>query len=203
VDSSIRDDFDTWLTALVHNAMHLPGIADCNWFRSADSDNGRASRTCLYVLGGNDALDAFLDGAGADMEIDASSRFGELVTVSTRVLREDHTVDEAPAESPDCLNCGARLKGQYCGNCGQRSRSRLISLWELVSDAFDYLVPRQMNRIGQADNAQFSAIRIGYTQQDIEAGRKTVGNDGFHRNYRNTRLFEIARHRNATTDQHQ
>jgi hypothetical protein len=45
-------------------------------------------------------------------------------------------VDEAPAASPDCLNCGARLKGQYCGNCGQRSRSRLISLWELVSDAF-------------------------------------------------------------------
>jgi len=41
-----------------------------------------------------------------------------------------------PEASPNCLNCGGRLRGQYCGTCGQRSRSRLISLWELISDAF-------------------------------------------------------------------
>jgi hypothetical protein len=35
-----------------------------------------------------------------------------------------------------CLNCGTHLRGQYCGHCGQRSRNRLISLWELVSEAF-------------------------------------------------------------------
>jgi hypothetical protein len=35
-----------------------------------------------------------------------------------------------------CLNCGAALSGQYCGQCGQRATSRLISLWELVRDAF-------------------------------------------------------------------
>jgi hypothetical protein len=35
-----------------------------------------------------------------------------------------------------CLNCGAALAGQYCGQCGQRATSRLISLWELVRDAF-------------------------------------------------------------------
>lgn len=35
-----------------------------------------------------------------------------------------------------CLNCGATLGGQYCGHCGQRGSSRLISLWELVRDAF-------------------------------------------------------------------
>ncbi len=28
------------------------------------------------------------------------------------------------------------LAGQYCGQCGQRASSRLISLWELVRDAF-------------------------------------------------------------------
>jgi hypothetical protein len=41
-----------------------------------------------------------------------------------------------PGEPRHCLNCGAALGGQYCGQCGQRARSRLISLWELVSDAF-------------------------------------------------------------------
>lgn len=43
------------------------------------------------------------------------------------------------AELPEqeyCLNCGTRLQGQYCGHCGQRATSRLISLWELTRDAF-------------------------------------------------------------------
>lgn len=35
-----------------------------------------------------------------------------------------------------CLNCGAQLAGQYCGQCGQRASNRLISLWELLRDAF-------------------------------------------------------------------
>ncbi len=47
--------------------------------------------------------------------------------------------DDAPpvTDSPDrCLNCGFPLRGQYCGQCGQRATSRLISLWELIRDAF-------------------------------------------------------------------
>jgi hypothetical protein len=39
-------------------------------------------------------------------------------------------------DHPDCLNCGAELRGQYCGQCGQRASNRLISLWELTRDAF-------------------------------------------------------------------
>jgi len=39
-------------------------------------------------------------------------------------------------DHPNCLNCGAELQGQYCGTCGQRARGRLISLWELLQDAF-------------------------------------------------------------------
>lgn len=42
--------------------------------------------------------------------------------------------EERPAEH--CLNCKATLSGQYCSRCGQRARSRLISVWELVRDAF-------------------------------------------------------------------
>jgi hypothetical protein len=39
-------------------------------------------------------------------------------------------------DHPNCLNCGRELQGQYCGTCGQRARGRLISLWELLQDAF-------------------------------------------------------------------
>ena len=43
---------------------------------------------------------------------------------------------ETGGDSPTCLNCGAPLGGQYCGQCGQRSTNRLISLYELIRDAF-------------------------------------------------------------------
>ena len=45
------------------------------------------------------------------------------------------TRDQLP-DHPNCLNCGTELSGQYCGSCGQRARGRLISLWELLQDAF-------------------------------------------------------------------
>ena len=43
-------------------------------------------------------------------------------------------------DHPDCLNCGTELRGQYCGYCGQRASGRLISLWELLRDAFGDLL---------------------------------------------------------------
>jgi hypothetical protein len=50
--------------------------------------------------------------------------------------REDNSHDLDVVDNPDCLNCGKRLSGQYCGNCGQRSVSRLISIWQLLAEAF-------------------------------------------------------------------
>ena len=41
-----------------------------------------------------------------------------------------------PGDSPNCLNCGAHLTGQYCGQCGQRAVGRFISIWQLLRDAF-------------------------------------------------------------------
>ena len=43
-------------------------------------------------------------------------------------------------EHTDCLNCGTELRGQYCGKCGQRASNRLISIWELLRDAFGDLL---------------------------------------------------------------
>jgi hypothetical protein len=136
VDESVRDDFDNWLGEHVSKILHVHGVADCNSFPIANSADGRGGRICLYVFDNDYALDDFLDGAGANIQGDVADLFGGLVTAGGRILREDTTPDAPSADSPDCLNCGTLLKGQYCGNCGQRSRSRLISLWELISDAF-------------------------------------------------------------------
>ncbi len=136
VDPDIAEDFDAWLEEHVRAALHEAGITDCRALELPDDDAGRVRRTCLYITAGDEALDDFLDGRGTDIETVLAERFAEQVSVRSRLLREDRAPDVIPGASPNCLNCGTRLRGQYCGTCGQRSRSRLISLWELISDAF-------------------------------------------------------------------
>ena len=136
VDHDVVREYDEWLAEHVRKMLRLVVINDCQVFDAPDVDADTRGRICQYLLETEDALDEFVDGPGADIEAEIASRFGDRARVASRVLREDHTHDMPEVESPNCLNCGTRLRGQYCGNCGQRSRSRLISLWELISDAF-------------------------------------------------------------------
>jgi len=139
IDREIAGDCDRWLEEHIRDALRESGVVDCNAYSIADDEEGRARRVCLYTLAGDDALDGFLEGSGGDIDNDVEARFPGQVTISARVLRED-TREEVSGGSPDCLNCGAYMRGQYCAVCGQRSRSRLISLWELISDAFGDLL---------------------------------------------------------------
>ena len=136
VDRDVVDDCDQWLEEHVRESLRIAGVGDCHLFSIAADDSGRAGRICQYTLESDEALDDYLDNAAADIESALDSRFGDKVEVHARVLRQDDTHDLPADESPDCLNCGTHLRGQYCGHCGQRSRSRLIKLWELISEAF-------------------------------------------------------------------
>ncbi len=136
VDADVIDAFEQWLAQHVRDALRLPGLVDCRMFAIADDEDGRAGRICQYLLENDKALDAFVDNTAAEIDAQANDQFGDSLSLTGRVLREDLRHDMPAAEMPNCLNCGAQLQGQYCGNCGQRARSRLISLWELISDAF-------------------------------------------------------------------
>jgi len=140
VAPDVADDCDLWLEDHIHRTLREPGVVDCNVFKIGDDEQGRARRVCVHTLASDEALDDFLDGAGTDLDTDLEARFGEQIALSGRILREDRSAGVVPESSPDCRNCGARLRGQYCGTCGQRSRGRLISLWELISDAFGDLL---------------------------------------------------------------
>ena len=135
VDRDIAGECDSWLAEHIRDALRVEGVVDCNSFARADDAEGRARRVVQYVLEEDDALDRFLEGAGGEIDNDVDSRFEGRVFIAARILRED-VREELSGGSPDCLNCGAYLRGQYCAVCGQRSQSRLISLWELVRDAF-------------------------------------------------------------------
>jgi hypothetical protein len=134
VDADLAEEFDAWLAAHCERVEDSRLVVACRSFPIANDDAGRIGRACQYTLTDDDAVGPFLDGPGTDVEAEAETRFD--VLFSSRLLREDHRHDTAPGENPDCMNCGTRLRGQYCGTCGQKARGRMISLWELVSDAF-------------------------------------------------------------------
>lgn len=136
VEPAVVTEFERWLLELSEQASHKQGIADARFFDVCDDAHDRLSWTCQFQCLDDVAFDELQESFFANTDTAVAQEFGDAVGISSRVLREDNPQELPTVESPDCLNCGIRLKGQYCGVCGQRARNRLISLWELVSDAF-------------------------------------------------------------------
>ena len=136
VDPEIIDDFDAWLSAHIEEMLELPGIARASVFIADDDEHGRPRRVTHYLFDGDNELDEYLAGPAVTMRQAAEQLFGDQFEVARRVLRETEFIDGEVRPTEACLNCGTTLSGQYCGNCGQRARSRLISIWELMQEAF-------------------------------------------------------------------
>lgn len=136
VDRDVVAEFDSWLEQYAPTSLDPEVTIDCRTIVIADADDGSDIRVCQHFLPSEEALDEFADGTGAAIEAEVAATFGDGVQISRRILREDTSYRTPGSEPAACLNCGQSLLGQYCGKCGQRARSRLISLWELVSDAF-------------------------------------------------------------------
>lgn len=140
IDDEVLADTEDWLKELLTAALGKDEIVDARAFGSGEDEQGRAVRNIQFQAKDDSALDTLLDGFFADIDAEAASRFGDRIIVHSRALRTDHAHELPPNESPVCLNCGTRLRGQYCGSCGQRSRSRLISIWQLLKEAFGDLL---------------------------------------------------------------
>ena len=136
VDPESVGDYEAWIADRAREAADVAGVIDVTLFKIAEDTDGRQGRACHFALEDDEALEAFVDGFATDVEAAALDQFGDAIDWHERILREDTTRELPAGEMPECLNCGAHLRGQYCGQCGQRASSRLISLWELVRDAF-------------------------------------------------------------------
>lgn len=132
LDKSGSDELADWLRDYAEQSGSDAGVTDAQVFSSA-TEQGPAFVLQL-VFSGDEALDEFLAGQASTLESEIERISEGSAIQGSRVLKEDRT-QNLPGDS-DCLNCGMPLRGQYCGQCGQRARSRLISLWELISDAF-------------------------------------------------------------------
>lgn len=129
-------EFEAWAEGALRDAGSGPGVVEVSSFAIREDEDGRQGRAFQFVLEDDEALERFVDGAATDLEAAALERFGDHIAWRERVLREDSSSELPAGEMPQCLNCGAHLRGQYCGQCGQRAQNRLISLWELLREAF-------------------------------------------------------------------
>ena len=136
VDREIVDAFDEWLANHVREMLEIPGFLKAESFEIEDDEQGRPRRVTHYYLASDEDLEEYLAGPANAMRQSGIALFSDRFEASRRVLRRRDESDEEVRTLPSCLNCGASLGGQYCGSCGQRARSRLISLWELISEAF-------------------------------------------------------------------
>jgi hypothetical protein len=170
VDREIVDQFDAWLAQHVANMLRLPGVYQAEVFEEEDDQTDRTMRVLQCFFTGYADLERYVkEQAAADREA-AVDRFAAGFGIKSRVLRQSAIAggDSKPAEA--CLNCGATLGGQYCGNCGQRAASRLISIWELLKEAFGDLL--------ELDSRLWRTliplmIRPGQLTHDYLRGRRT------------------------------
>ena len=140
VAADVREDFENWLREFQQRSLQEPGIEDARGYETEQDDDDLLRFIFRFRATDDHAMDALLDGYFSDSDGELAELFGDDVSTESRVLREDDSRDVSSADNPNCLNCGARLRGQYCGNCGQRSRNRLISIWQLLREAFGDLL---------------------------------------------------------------
>ncbi len=136
VHHEVAAEFQAWLEQFVAASLQHDGITSAHHWNVTSGQDGVTTTILQIGCRDNSALDELLDTYFADIEINLADAFGEKASVHGRALREDDSREINTVGNPDCLNCGARLSGQYCGTCGQRSVSRLISIWQLLAEAF-------------------------------------------------------------------
>jgi hypothetical protein len=129
-------EYESWIGERILDAEGLEGVTAVSLVSVGDNDEGFFGRAYQFSLESDEALEHFVDEFATPMEAEALERFAGDIEWDERILREDTTLELPAGEMPECLNCGAHLRGQYCAQCGQRGQSRLISLWELIRDAF-------------------------------------------------------------------
>lgn len=140
-EAGIAAEFDSWLRKHARDMLELPGFLEASIStRTEDgADPNTAERIVQYRLVNRDALDAYLAEHAARMRAEGLAAFGERFTASRRILEGSEQLRAQPHAESICSNCESELHGQYCAACGQRSRQRMITVWELVREASDVL----------------------------------------------------------------
>ncbi len=138
VPASREVEFDEWLQAHITEMLALPGFISASTLTGKEpADEGRIERSVQYRLADQPSLDAYLENDATRMRAFGIERFGDDLNATRRILSP-----VADASTIVCRNCQLPATGQFCVNCGQRHKSRVLSVWallrELVGDILNW-----------------------------------------------------------------
>lgn len=132
-DAEILGDFEAWLEYHVDEMLALPGFRGASIHKGEEAGSGAPLRIVRYELEDRAALQRYLEEHAPRMRAEGAARFGGRFRATRRIVEEGR--DAALTDARPCPNCDELLWGQYCANCGQRARARMITFWELLKDA--------------------------------------------------------------------
>lgn len=141
VDIDIIEAYDAWLADHIDEMLAYPGFISAEVLQpqagqhDPDSPPVRATRVVQYRVASRADLDRYFEQHATEMREKGIKRFGTAFTAT----REIHAILPGGRRGKSlslqtCTNCATPLTGQYCANCGQRDKGRVISLWQLLRD---------------------------------------------------------------------
>ncbi len=130
----IGDEFEPWLRRHTSAMLELSGFRLATLYSVESADDAEHRHYCVhFLLESHAALEQSVSEHAAETRRAGLEKFGDQLTIHHRVLTES---DALSPHAPDmyCRNCSSPIRGQYCAGCGQRSISRVITMWELTRD---------------------------------------------------------------------
>lgn len=172
VEGEVIAEFDIWLAGHVEEMLAISGFLSAEILADSEADKqGVARRTVQYRVISREALEHYFTHDAERMRAEGQRRFGGYFEATRRVFLAsgEKSADPELELLRLCKNCSQPLTGQYCNLCGQRDRSRMISLWELFRDLVGDLF--------ELDSRLWRSVlpllfRPGQLTQDYLAGRQ-------------------------------
>lgn len=137
IDGEVAEPFDAWLTDHVDEMLAIAGFVSAEILADTEGvDQGAVRRTVQYRIRDREALAHYLSHDAERMRAEGQRRFGGYFRATRKIFSASGPkAGQTEIELlRSCRNCFAPLTGQYCHVCGQRDRSRMISVWELFRD---------------------------------------------------------------------
>lgn len=137
VDGEVASAFDAWLAEHIEEMLAVEGFIGAEVLADTEGvGEGVVRRSVQYRVRDRAALDHYLAHDSERMRAEGQRRFGGYFKASRKVFSAggQKSADPEMQLLRVCRNCEAPLTGQYCHQCGQRDRTRMITVWELFRD---------------------------------------------------------------------
>ncbi len=137
VDGEVSDAFDAWLPGHIEEMLAIAGFVSAEVLADTEgAGQGVIRRTVQYRVLDREALDHYLTHDAERMRAEGQRLFGGYFRATRKIFAAGgpKAADPKMEILRACRNCSSPLTGQYCHECGQRDRSRMITVWELFRD---------------------------------------------------------------------